>query len=165
MLKEAWMRIKLDRRQGLGAIAATALLVAGGSPAAPAAQPTHGATYSGTIKRVVHSNGHTYRSTFTISFRVSASGKQVSGFTFAQNYPVYCQGGGFGSPQPKQGRVSTKGTFEVKLPLYFAPRHQNQGSLVITGKFGQHGTESGKVTTDFKNATSCNGEAGYNTRG
>ena len=122
-----------------------------------AAHPKKGAIYSGEISR-------TKTVKLPISFKVSKNGKQVTAFTFTSDYPVYCQGGGFGSPQSRSAKVSRKGTFKVKLPLVFAPTHQDQGNLVITGKFGRHGTESGKLTTDFTTSPTCNGTSKYATR-
>jgi hypothetical protein len=130
-----------------------------------AGKPVKGATYTGKITRVIRAAGKTYRSSFSISFNVSASGKKVSGFTLPQGYPVYCQGGGFASPQAGSGKISSKGKFTVKLPLYFAPTHQHQGFVIVTGAFGKRGAESGKVKTAFSKAKVCNGTASYKTKG
>ncbi len=59
----------------------------------------------------------------------------------------------------------TKGKFTVKLPIYFAPTHQHQGFVSVTGTFGKHGKESGKVKTDFTTSRVCNGTATYTTTG
>jgi hypothetical protein len=129
------------------------------------AKPVKGATYSGNIVRVIESAGKTFKSTFPISFKVSKNGKKVSGFTLTSNYPIYCQGGGFGTPQAASGRISKKGSFTVKLPLYFAPSHQHQGFLIVSGKFAKHKKESGAVKTDFTKYHACNGTAKYTTKG
>lgn len=142
-----------------------ALAAASIALAAKRAQPVKGATYTGDITRVIKSAGKTFKSTFPISFKVSKSGKKVSGFTFTSNYPIYCQGGGFGSPQATTGRISKKGGFTVKLPLYFAPEHSHQGFLIVSGKFGKHKKESGTVKTDFTTSHTCNGTAKYTTKG
>ncbi len=128
----------------------------GGAAAAFATTPVKGARYTGTISR--RSNN-----TFSISFKVSANGKRVSNFTLANSYPVYCQGGGFGAMQTGSGSITKKGTFKVKLPLYFAPLHQHQGFLIITGTFGMFARESGKVTTDFTHSSTCKGTSSYKT--
>jgi hypothetical protein len=133
--------------------------------AAKSVKPVKGATYSGKMTRVVKSMGNTFKSTFPISFKVSKNGKKVSGFTFTSSYPVYCQGGGFGSPQAASGKISAKGTFKVKLPLYFAPAHSHQGFLIVSGKFGKKKKASGTVKTDFTKFSTCNGTAKYTTRG
>lgn len=152
------MRISLGRRLA-AAIAVTALVaVTAGAAAALAAKPVSGATYSGKISR-------TSNVTFPISFKVSANGRRVSSFVLTNSYPVYCQGGGFGAVQPGSGTISRRGTFTVKLPIYFAPDRQHQGFVIVTGAFAKHGRESGKVKTDFTRSSSCNGTSSYSTRG
>ena len=152
------MRISPDRRLA-AAIALTALVaVTIGPVAALAAKPVSGATYSGKISRASNV-------TFPISFKVSANGKRVSSFVLASSYPVYCQGGGFGAVQPASGTISKHGTFKVKLPIYFAPAHQHQGFVIVTGTFAKHGKESGTVRTDFTRSSSCNGTSRYSTKG
>jgi hypothetical protein len=117
-----------------------------------------GATYSRKISRASNV-------TFPISFKVSANGKHVSSFVLTSNYPVYCQGGGFGTAQSATGTISKHGTFKVKLAIYFAPEHDHQGFVIVTGSFAKHGEEHGKVTTDFTHSRSCNGSSNYSTRG
>src|SRR5689334_13568823 len=152
MSKEGWMKIKLDR--ALTAVALTALVAA---PAAFAATPIKGATYKGRISRATNV-------TFSISFKVNARGKRVGNFKLS-SYPVYCQGGGFGSLQQASGTITKKATSKVKLPIYFAPAHSRQGFVIVTGRFAKKGKESGKVTTAFTHATSCNGTSSYTTKG
>ncbi len=146
------MRFKLER--ALTAIALTALVAV---PAGFAATPIKGATYKGKISRATSV-------AFSISFKVSASGKRVSNFMLS-SYPVYCQGGGFGSLQQASGAVSKKGTFKVKLPIYFAPSHSREGFVIVTGRFAKHRKESGKVMTEFTHAGGCNGTSRYATQG
>jgi hypothetical protein len=154
------MRDSLHARM-LAAIALVALVaVAGGATAALAAPPIKGATYKGKIKLPHESNV-----TFQISFKVSAKGKLVSNFSLPNDYPVYCQGGGFGQVQAGSSAITKKGKFTVKLPIYFAPAHQHQGFVIITGTFAKHGKESGKVKTDFTTSHVCNGTATYTTTG
>jgi hypothetical protein len=154
------MRIKPNRRASASVLALAALLaVTGGAAVALAANQIKGATYKGKI-----SLSHASNITLTIRFRVSANGKRVSSFTLTNGYPIYCQGGGFGTAQSASGTITKDGTFTVKLPLYFAPAHQHQGFVVITGKFAKHGKESGKVKTDFTHSSRCNGTATYSTK-
>ncbi len=151
-------------RRAVAPVVTLAVLGAGGAQAlASSSKPVHGATYSGQITRVLHSGGKTFKSQFPISFAVSANGKSASAFTFTSFYPVYCQGGGFGSPQSRSAKISKGGTFKVKLPL-FGPNHKLQGNLVITGKFAKHGRESGTVTTAFTSLKVCNGTSKYKTK-
>jgi len=140
----------------VSSMAAVALACCACTTLALAAKPSKGATYSGQI--TVHRG--TITRNYPISLKVSASGRQVASFDVSL-YPVYCEGGGFGAPVSKTARISSKGTFRAALPLVFAPTHQNQGSLVVSGRFGPHHSLSGKVTTDFSKSTSCNGTARF----
>jgi hypothetical protein len=156
----------MNRRPGgwralpIGRMVACALIVAVAIPALSiAAQPKKGRSYSGLITRIVKG----YHSTFPISFDVSQNGKTVSDFSMPSGYPVYCEGGGFGEIQAAKAKVSKQGTFTAKLPLYFAPEHEHQGFVKVTGKFAKKGHESGKVITMFKKSTICNGTSKYKT--
>jgi hypothetical protein len=152
------MRVKLNGRVPT-AIAVMALFAAtGGAAVALAATPIKGATYKGQISRASNV-------TLAIGFKVSANDKRVSDFTLSNGYPVYCQGGGFGTVQPASGTITKRGTFTVKLPIYFTPEHEHQGFVIITGNFANHGKESGKVKTDFTRSTICNGTSRYTTKG
>ncbi|HEV3094103.1 MAG TPA: hypothetical protein VGY30_06275 [Solirubrobacteraceae bacterium] len=150
------MRIK----PGRPVLAAAAVALIATTGVAPAASPIKGATYSGTLK-LPHATSVVYG----ISFKVSPNGKNVSGFALPNGYPVYCEGGGFGQVQSGSGKVTRKGTFSVKLPIYFAPVHQHQGFVIVTGSFGKHGKASGKVKTDFTKAKACNGTSSYTATG
>lgn len=125
--------------------------------AALAAKPIKGATYAGSIHK-------TSNVVFTIKFTVSKNGTRVSSFS-VPDVPVYCQGGGFGTPQTTTAKVTKHGTFTAKLPLYFAPTKDHQGYLIVTGKFAKHGKESGTAKTDFTRSTACNGSSTYSTVG
>ena len=78
---------------------------------------------------------------------------------------MYCQGGGFGSPQRVVAKITNTGTFKAKLPIYFAPAQSTTGYLIVTGKFAKGGKESGKVTTSFTHATPCDGTSSSSTTG
>jgi hypothetical protein len=127
-----------------------------------AAAPKKGRTYVGEIKEVY---GGKVGNTDEISFQVSASGKQVRDFSLPNGYPVYCEGGGFGEAKDATTKITPKGTFTAKLPIYFAygsPKHQ--GFVKVSGKFGKKGRESGKVITEFTKSTTCNGTSKYTTK-
>ena len=66
----------------------------------------------------------------------SSSGTAVGGFSLGY-LPVYCQGGGFGSPQSVVAKITKTGTFKAKLPNYFAPAQSTQGYLIVTCKFAK----------------------------
>jgi hypothetical protein len=149
------MKVRHSYRAGVG-LAVLIVAVAAANGSAGAAHPAKGKLYSGSIKRL--------GGTFPISFEVSKNGKKVHDFSLPSGYPVYCEGGGFGEAQDATAKVSKRGTFTAKLPLYFAPTHERQGFLKITGKFGKKGHESGKAITDFTRAKSCNGTSKYTTK-
>lgn len=151
------MRIKFGRR-AVAVIAVTGVVGATGVAAVALAAPIRHATYRGTIERASNVIFH-------ISFKVSANGRRVSGFALPNGYPVYCQGGGFGSVQAASGTITARGTFKVKLPIVFAPTHQHQGFVIVTGRFAKHGGESGKVTTAFTKYKICNGTSSYAATG
>jgi hypothetical protein len=150
-----------DRRL-LSMVAGLVLICAVAVPAlSVAAAPKKGETYAGEIKEV--SRGKVVN-TDEISFQVSANGKRVHDFSLPNDYPVYCEGGGFGEAEDATAKITPAGTFTAKLPLYFAPSHQHQGFLKITGKFGKKGRESGKVITEFTKSTTCNGTSKYSAK-
>ncbi len=130
----------------------------GSAGIALAARPLKDTTYSGSFK------GQT---SDAVSFKVSANGKKVSGFSIATP-PVGCQGGEFGSATGGSGSISKQGTFKVTLSLVFAPAHRTNGKLVVSGKFGKKGAESGQVSSIFTNKVftkSCNASIAYSTKG
>ncbi len=138
---------------GLVLIAALAV----GAVGASASHPAKGRTYSGSIERLANV-------TYPIAFEVSKSGKKVHDFSLPSGYPVYCEGGGFGEVQGATAKISSKGTFTARLPIYFAPTHEHQGFVKITGKFGKKGHESGKAITDFSTSNTCNGTSKYTAK-
>jgi hypothetical protein len=154
--KEAQMRKRLIP----AAVTATFVMAAAFAAIAMAAAPIKGATYKGKLKLRPGA-----KVTLAISFKVSTNGKRVGNFKLPNGYPVYCQGGGFGRIQEGSGPISKKGTFKVKLPIYFAPVHLRQGFVIVTGAFAKHGKVAGRVTTDFTSGTACNGSSAYAATG
>jgi hypothetical protein len=139
------------------AIAIMSVGVLASAGVALAAQPKKGASYSGTFKGITSD---------AVSFKVSANGKKVSGFAIP-NPPAGCQGGGFGSASGGMATVSKQGTFKITLSLVFAPAHRTNGTVVVSGKFDKHGTESGKISSVFTNKAfpaSCNASVTYSTK-
>lgn len=138
------------------AVGATVALI--GTGVALAAKPLKGATYSGSF------TGEVYN---TISFKVSSNGKKVSSFNIPSP-PAGCQGGGFGSASGGTATVSKQGTFKVTLNIVFAPEHKTNGTVLITGKFGKHGRQSGKISSTYTGKdfpASCNATKSYSTKG
>ena len=127
------MRVRRRARMSSAIFLTTAVALVGAATVALAAKPINGATYSGRLKLP-----HTSSVTYGISFKVSANGKRVSSFSLPNGYPVYCQGGGFGQQQAGSGKITKAGKFTVKLPIYFAPAHQRQGFVIVTGRFAKH---------------------------
>ena len=152
------MKIRHSPRVAVScALLALIAALAVGAAGANAAHPAKGKTYSGSIK-------HLSNVTYPITFEVSKNGKKVHDFSLPSGYPVYCEGGGFGEAQDATAKTSGKGTFTAKLPIYFAPTHDHQGFVKITGKFGKKGHESGKVITEFSTSGTCNGTSKYTAK-
>ncbi len=128
------------------------------SAVATAAHPARGLTYSGKIKRVFKGK---IVYTDRISFKVSSNGREVAQFKLPQGYPVYCQGGGFGTTQNAKAKVKSSGTFKAKLPIYFEPTKDHEGFVNVTGKFGAKKSVSGTVMTDFTKSKTCNGTSKF----
>jgi hypothetical protein len=144
-----------------GALSITAIVAVLVTGVALAAKPVKGATYSGSITRGVGTT------TFPISFKVTKSGKHVSNFKLANAYPVYCQGGGFPTMGAGGfGRITKKKTFSVNLPLTNFMTKKPEGSIVVSGKFGAHGSASGKVKTAITGTfgKSCNGTSPFTAK-
>ncbi len=152
------MKVRHSPRAGVlcGLVVMMAAALAMGAGSASAAHPAKGTTYSGSIK-------HLSNVTYAITFEVSKNGKKAHDFSLPSGYPIYCEGGGFGEAQDATAKISSKGTFTAKLPIYFAPAHQHQGFVTITGKFGKKGHESGQVITEFSTSKTCNGTSKYTT--
>jgi hypothetical protein len=151
--------MRLSPRNGT-AIAAMALLALGSASAALAATANQikGASYSGEVAQ----------KHVTVSFKVSSSGKQVTGLR-TSNLPLYCQGGG--PPVPvrfanatisKQGTFKSSGKYIIKEgPL----KGQLGTTLKITGKFLAGGKETGTLKTTYAKTPSCSGSSSYSTTG
>lgn len=129
------------------------LTIAGSALAAAAAKPEKGKTYSGTVKRFGT----------PISFRVSKTGKSVSHFRIQDAPFIFCQGGGVNPPRSRSARVSSNGTFKVKLPLKQVDG-KPAGHMTVTGKFAKEAKEAGNVTVVIKHVASCNGSSPYSTK-
>jgi hypothetical protein len=133
-----------------------ALLVAG---AALAAGPVKGGSYTGSL--IPSRDG------VTVSFKVAANGKQVTGLS-TSNVPLYCSGGG--KPIPvrfKNATISGKGTFSSTgkyLVLEGPKKGQVGANLKISGKFLNGGKEQGTLTTSYVGFASCSGKSGYSTK-
>ena len=101
-----------------------------------------------------------------VSFKVSASGKQVSALTIT-NTPIYCSGGGRAIPVHfKNASISSKGTFSStgKYVIVEGPKKGQVGTkLKITGKFLKGKAEQGTLTTTYVGAPSCGGKSSYTT--
>ncbi len=153
MISAKQLRTPLARVSAIASVGALA-----SASIALAAQPLKGATYSGAFKGRVSDS---------VSFKVSANGKKVSGFSIP-NSPAGCQGGAFGSASGGSGSISKQGTFKVTLSIVFAPAHRTNGKVVVSGKFGKKGAESGKVSSVYTNKlfpASCNFSIAYSTKG
>ncbi len=138
----------------VAALAAASVALAAGS------KVVKGAKYTGTIRQDLNRD--------PISFKVSKNGKRVTNFKVPGGVPFYCQGGGFPVVTGGSGTISKKGTFTAKLNLTERdiPPKGPAGFVFVTGRFGSHGSVSGKVKTDptgkaFKN---CGGTSPFSAK-
>ncbi len=140
------------------ATALIALLAAAAfATAARASAPVKGGTYSGSLLPATKN--------VTVSFKVSASGKNVTALVLS-NLPLYCQGGGAVIPiKFRAAKISKSGTFKstARQLLTIGPFKGQLGeTLSITGKFSKAG-EHGTVKTTYLKAPSCSGQSSYST--
>lgn len=145
--------IGIGRVRVVALVVMASLTIAGSALAAVAAKPEKGKTYSGTVER----------SGTSISFRVSKTGKSVNHFNIQAAPFIFCQGGGVNPPKSRSARVSSNGTFKVKLPLK-SVNGKPAGHMSLTGKFAKDGNEAGKVTVVIKHLGSCDGSSAYSTK-
>jgi hypothetical protein len=149
----------LSRKQLTITLLAAAIASLSICAVALAVQPAKGKTYTGTISQSL--NGGEVVNTLSIAFAVAKNGKKVQHFSLPSNVPFYCEGGGFGGVSGGSAKVTKTGTFKVKLPIVFAPTHEHQGFVTITGKFRPNKVESGSITTEFTKLKSCDGKSPY----
>jgi hypothetical protein len=141
-------------------VAMSVLGVAGCTGLALAASQVKGGSYSGALVAP--------KSFVTIKFKVSGSGKKVTGLTISDT-PFYCQGGGRAIPErfanakiSKSGSFTSTGKFVIKEGPF---KGQLSTKLKITGKFGPGGTEHGTLTSTWTKAPQCTGKSSYTTKG
>ena len=127
--------------------------------AAFAAGPVKGGSYTGSL--IPSRDG------VTVSFKVSANGKRVSGLS-TSNTPLFCSGGG--KPIPvhfKNAAISSKGTFfsTGKYLILEGPKKGQVGaSLKISGKFLKGGKERGTLIISYAGFSNCSGISAYSTK-
>lgn len=121
-----------------GALAAAAVAASAG--VALASHPIKGGSYSG---------HYTGRVTDTISFSVSANGKQVIDLSVAT--PFKCNGGCGGVESPSGGTapISKQGKFKATLKLMEPGSAKSYGTDTVTGAFLSRGKAMGTVTSHF----------------
>ncbi len=121
----------------------------GGTVAAAVALATTGIALASAIKGASYAGTYRGRPTDTISFKVSANGKMVTGL-YATT-PFKCNGGcgGVESVTGGSARISKKGTFKLTVKLYGPGSTKSFGRDTITGTFLSHGRAKGKVSSHF----------------
>jgi hypothetical protein len=142
-----------------GSLVAFALAAA----AALAAAPFKAASYTGAL-----AGSHPK---ITISFRVSASGREVENLRIS-SLPIYCGGSGPpGTPKIKfqNATISTSGSFSIpgKDMIAAGPlKGSVVATLLVSGSFAAGGHEHGTVTTTYGGpAKKCGGHSAYSTTG
>jgi hypothetical protein len=146
------------RRRPVATLCATALLLAFAATAAATA-PVKGGAYKGALIGV--------RSYIKVSFKVSKSGKTVTGLR-TTDLPFYCSGGGRAVPITfKKATISKSGTFTStgKDIVSVGPlKGHVAATLTITGRFLPRRRESGTIKTVFVTAHACDGSSSYSTK-
>jgi hypothetical protein len=140
--------------------ATVALVVLSCAGAALAASQIKGAGYRGRLAAP--------RSSYKVSFKVSANGRQVTGLTIS-NTPFYCSGGGRPIPVHfANATISSLGAFTStgQYVIREGPLKGQVGTkLKITGTFGKHGSELGTVASTYPKTPKCDGKSRYSTKG
>ncbi len=147
------------RFRSISILASGALLIV--ASAAFAGQPKKGATYKGFASPKSTGNA--------IQFKVSANGKRVSAVKVSYG-PIACQGVDPHVAAGGSATVSKHGTFTVSLIMYFPPTEPSRhvGTLLVTGTFGKHGSESGTIKSQFSGngfQAACDGAQLYSATG
>jgi hypothetical protein len=142
-----------------GTLVACALTAA----AALAAAPVKGGSYTGAL-----AGSHPR---ITISFRVSASGREVENLRIS-SLPIYCGGSGPpGTPKIKfqNATISASGSFSSRGKDMIATgplKGSVVATLLVSGSFSAGGREHGTVTTTYSGpAKKCGGHSAYATTG
>jgi hypothetical protein len=150
----------LSGKQAFKLVIGTGLVTAVAAAAALAANPIKGATYNG--------SWGTAPAGGTVQFKVSSSGKKVSGFRLG-SVPLKCQGV---IPLANSGSatVSKTGKFVATLSLFFPPTQPSRhvGTVVVSGTFLKGRKESGKLATKYSGHgfnKSCDKTVTYSTKG
>jgi hypothetical protein len=149
-------RLSMASRRGKLASSATlgvATILAAVSIAL-AANPVKGAKYSGRVNATAN---------FTVSFKVSRSGKKVTAMKVKPSLPLSCSSGGPPPPQTSKPATIKDGKFTARVT-----ETASSGTVIatakITGKFLAKGKEKGNINVTLPNAKSCNGSFSYSTK-
>jgi hypothetical protein len=146
-------------RSNVAAAALTALGALACAGATLAAGHLANGSYSGALAAP--------KSSITVKFKVTAAGRKVTNLTIS-NTPFYCEGGGRPLPVRFPGAtISSAGTFSAQATnvIKEGPLKGQVGErLKITGKFGEHNVEQGKLTTTYPKSPRCTGSSGYTTK-
>src|SRR5579884_1407977 len=135
---------KNRRVRGAQVVGAALTVVAALAGIAFAAAPKKGRTYTTSSTSKVY-----------VSFKVAATGKQVTNLDAST--AVKCKGsaGGFPAAKPGSGKITKQGTFRVVLRLYPpGPHTKSSGTDTVTGKFVAGGKATGTVRTYFDGQSS-----------
>jgi hypothetical protein len=123
------------------------------------AKPLAGRTYKGALGKPLGS--------IAVAIKVSSTGKRVTSVRIS-NIPLYCSGGGEAIPVTlKGGAISRSGKFTStgSNKIKIGPLKGKVGErFKMTGTFGTHGHESGKLTTTYPINPVCGGSTRYSTK-
>lgn len=149
----------MSRKHACKLVIGTGLVTAAAAAAALGASPIKGATYNGSWGNAPAGG--------SVHFKVSASGKKVSGFKLG-SVPLHCQGV-IPLANSASAAVSKTGKFTATLALYFPPTQPGRhvGTVVVSGTFLKNRKESGKLAAKYTAngfSKSCDETVGYSTK-
>ena len=153
-------KTRLGRIVALAGVAGVAIvaLVAGVATVAVAvalaASPLSDASYSGHLK---------LGSGTTVSFKVSASGKEVTGVKVLPDIPNRCGSGGTPPPQVSKPATIVNGKFAAVVEEKLS-NGAVSGTATVTGKFLPGGREKGVVENPLPGAKECAGNFAYTAK-
>jgi hypothetical protein len=142
----------LSKLIGSTALALAAILAIAGI--AHAVAPVKGAKYTGHVG---------VSASFTVSFKVSRSGKKITSLKVSPFLPNTCSSGGPPPTATSRPAKIAHGKFAAKIT-----EKAGNGTVIatakVTGKFLAKRKEKGTIKTNLPNAKACNGSFSYSTK-
>jgi hypothetical protein len=139
-------------RRLLPVLAAVLVALVALSAVALAAKPVKGAKYSGKVSGVSKRT--------TVSFKVSSTGRKVTGLKIKPSIPAKCSTGHSGTLPAVSAKIK-RGKFKAK---FTATVHGTKRTIAkVSGKFLSHRKERGTIKS-FGQTSSCTKSFKYSTK-